>query len=99
MTNTTPAKFDEFVDYCREFYDLDRSTLYPFATEDEIRNACLAHVTDRNPPFPFDGDTMDREAVRDRILAGRAIVGLGETDFEKAIVGKPAPIRVVVDLV
>lgn len=76
----------DFTDYCQDFYDKDRSdSIYPFATESEITMAVLAHVTDPNPPFPFDGDTIDREAVRDRILAMREKTGHGETEFDLAV--------------
>ncbi len=83
---TSNKELEIFIDYCQDFYDLDRSgSIYPFATETEIRNACLAHVTDPKPSIEFDGDSLDREMVRDRILANRAVLGVGETDFEKAI--------------
>lgn len=76
----------DFTDYCQDFYDKDRDgSLYPFATESEITMAILAHVTDPNPLFPFDGDSTDREAVRDRILAMREKTGFGETDFNVAV--------------
>ncbi len=83
FTHSTVA---DFLDYCQDFYDKDRSdSIYPFATEAEIQIAVLAHVTDPNPPIPFDGDTMDREAVRDRILAMREKTGIGEPDWAKAV--------------
>lgn len=76
----------DFIDYCQDFYDKDRAgSIYPFATESEITMAILAHVTDPNPPFPFDGDSTDREAVRDRILAMREKTGKGETEFDLAV--------------
>jgi len=76
----------DFTDYCQTFYDKAISdALYPFATADEIGAAILAHVTDPNPLFPFDGDSMDREAVRDRILAMRKTTGEGETEFDLAV--------------
>lgn len=76
----------DFTDYCQDFYDKGRAnSLYPFATEAEITMAVLAHVTDPNPAFPFDGDSMDREAVRDRILAMREKTGEGETEFDLAV--------------
>lgn len=82
----TMTNLYDFTDYCQDFYDKDRSdSIYPFATESEITMAVLAHVTDPNPPFPFDGDTMDREAVRDRILAMREKTGNGETDWAVAV--------------
>ncbi len=75
----------DFVDYCQDFYDLDRSgSIYPFATEAEIQVAVLAHVSDPNPSFPFDGDSADREFVRDRILFMRKLIG-GETEWQVAV--------------
>jgi len=88
MTRTYSDRMNltDFTDYCRDFYDKDRAgSLYPFATESEITMAILAHVTDPNPLFPFDGDSTDREAVRDRILAMREKTGFGETDFNAAV--------------
>ena len=77
---------EEFTDYCREFYSIERSdSLYPFAYDVEIIMAVNGHLTDPNPLFPFDGDSADREAVRDRILNLRRIVGIGETDFDRAV--------------
>jgi hypothetical protein len=43
-------------------------------------------MTNPNPAFEFDGDSLDRETVRDLILAKRKLIGIGETDFDKAIV-------------
>ena len=75
----------DFVDYCQDFYDKDRSgSIYPFATEAEIQIAVLAHVSDPNPSLPFDGDSADRELVRDRILFMRELIG-GETDWVTAV--------------
>lgn len=100
MTSTTThLDFDftykphlaEFVDYCQDFYDKDRSgSLYPFASEAEIQIAVLAHVTDLAPAFGFDGDSADREAVRDRILAMRKLINgpeakYGPTDWVDAV--------------
>lgn len=80
------AAVEEFTDYCRSFYSLEVSdSLYPFASEMEIVEAVNAHITDPNPRFPFDGDSADREAVRDRICAVRRFLGFGEPDFDKAV--------------
>lgn len=77
---------EEFTDYCREFYSVERpGAIYPFAYEMEIVTAVNAHLTDPNPLFPFDGDSADREAVRDRILAERRLLGFEECDFDKAV--------------
>ena len=78
-----------FVAYCRSFYSIefdgDNGAIYPFATNSEIMDACIAHMINPNPAFPFDGDSTDREAVRDLILAKRKLTGHGETDFDKAV--------------
>lgn len=72
----------DFLDYCQNYYDKDRDgSIYPFASEAEIQIAVLAHVTDLNPRIPFDGDTMDREAVRDRILVIRELINGPELKF------------------
>jgi hypothetical protein len=77
---------NDFTDYCRSFYDANRpDAVYPFASEAEIRAAVLAHMTDPEPPIPFTGDSIDREAVRDRVLAIRGVTGSGETDFDLAV--------------
>ena len=82
----TWEQVEEFADYCREFYSIEQSdSLYPFAYENEIVMAINGHLTDPNPLFPFDGDSADREAVRDRILALRKLVGIGEPDFDIAV--------------
>ena len=80
-------RYEQFSEYCCEFYlfSSEETSLYPFATYDEICDAAMAHLTDPSPLFPFDGDSADREAVRDRILAVRKILGSGETDFDKAV--------------
>jgi len=84
MTNT--SLINEFTDYCQEFYSVERNgAIYPFATDEEISDAVYAHITDANPRFEFCGDTADREAVRERILAKRRITGVGETDFDRAV--------------
>lgn len=76
----------EFTHYCIEFYSLDYDgALYPFAANEEIFDAVYAHLSDPNPLFPFDGDSADREAVRDRILEKRRLIGVGETDFDRAV--------------
>lgn len=81
-----PILVADFIDYCREFYDIElEDSLYPFATSEEIRFAALAHVTDPNPKFPFDGDSFDREAVRDRIMEFRKASGRKDTDFDEII--------------
>jgi hypothetical protein len=64
MTTTNPPLLNlaEFIEYCRSFYDVDMpGSLYPMATRAAIVDAIGVHLVAR--PFPFDGDSMDREAV------------------------------------
>ncbi len=83
-----PKQVFEFLEYCESFYLIgytgEHDAIYPFAHKDEIVEAVMAHITDPNPLFPFDGDSADREAVRDRICTYRAVVG-AESDFDKAV--------------
>jgi hypothetical protein len=76
--NTNPTStvdLDWFSDYVASFYDIDRAdALYPFATSDELARAIAQHVANPSPLFPFDGDTMDREVVRDIVHANRRAV-------------------------
>lgn len=59
-----PAELADFVEYVRSFYDMRHpEVLYPMATEHEIREAVAEHV--RLAPDTFEGDSADREAVRD----------------------------------
>lgn len=73
----TKSDLLEFIEYCQMFYDVDylnrdgedeysRRALYPFATESEIVDAVLQHIALH--PYPFEGDSVDREFVRDRII-------------------------------
>ena len=82
----TMKSFEVFRDYCKSFYSIEHeNAIYPFASESEIHHACIAHMTNPNPVFEFDGDSLDRETVRDLILAKRKLIGVGETDFDKAV--------------
>jgi hypothetical protein len=59
---------DSFIKYCLQFYG--PGGLYDLgATPDEIK-AALAIRLERDP-FPFEGDTVDRELVRDIITETR----------------------------
>lgn len=81
MTN-----INDFINYCCDFYDVARpDAIYPFASTGEIVAAAAAHVANPTPAFPFDGDSTDREAVRDLILDMRRLLGIGITDFDLAI--------------
>ncbi len=62
----------EFVDYVWSFYgpgqiygDYFKNAL----TKTELKRAIKEHLA--NPPFPFDGDSVDREYVRDIMLKNR----------------------------
>lgn len=67
-SSTKPLK--EFIDYCWEFYKpkglygeyFDRNL-----TKEEVKAACL--LRSKHPTF--EGDSVDREAVRDTILFAR----------------------------
>lgn len=64
----TKSELFEFIDYCQSFYDIERDdVLYPFATESQIVDAVLQHITLRDDLF--FGDSVDRELVRDRIIS------------------------------
>ena len=57
---------NEFVKYVLEFYG--KGGLYDFgATEQDIIKATGIRLAKR-PELPFDGDTLDRELVRDILL-------------------------------
>ena len=59
---------DSFIKYCLKFYG--PGGLYDLgATYGEIE-AALAERLKRDP-FPFDGDTVDRELVRDILIETR----------------------------
>lgn len=61
-----------FVDYVSSFYDEARpDALHPFATADEIRRAVI-HYGDIVPGY--EGDSTDRERVRDLIVWAREAV-------------------------
>jgi hypothetical protein len=62
-TTPTPEDVAAFIDYVCEWYEIGNpDALDPIATRAEITAAVLRHVA--NPPFPFEGDTADRETVR-----------------------------------
>tara|TARA_A100000172_G_C3026004_1_gene104863 strand:- start:667 stop:924 length:258 start_codon:yes stop_codon:yes gene_type:complete len=59
----------EFIDYCLEFYG--DGGIYDFnMTREELTEGLERRLKNR-PDVPFDGDTIDREFVRDEVLAMR----------------------------
>ena len=65
-TPPTPEDVAAFIEYVVDWYEIGNpDALDPIATRAEIIAAVLRHVA--NPPFPFDGDTSDRECVRDSL--------------------------------
>lgn len=61
---------DDFVDYVMSFYG--KGGLYDFgATPTEVRRALNVRLAIRQD-VEFDGDTLDREMVRDIMLANRS---------------------------
>lgn len=63
-----PEQLQEFIDYCLRFY-APESDLYPEVamTPAEAYAGLLLRMT-RHPDLPFDGDTIDRELVRDAVF-------------------------------
>tara|TARA_B100000963_G_scaffold261127_1_gene229335 strand:+ start:418 stop:630 length:213 start_codon:yes stop_codon:yes gene_type:complete len=58
-----------FIDYCLAFYG--DGGIYEFSmTRDELANGLKRRLKNR-PEVPFDGDTIDREFVRDEVFAMR----------------------------
>lgn len=83
-TNPTTQEIGVFIDYCQEFYDRNRTnSLYPFADSAEIARAVLEYL--QSTTIPFDGDSIDRENVRDIICANRKKENTGTHDFDKAV--------------
>ena len=67
-------QFDEFVNYCISFYSVEqKNAIYPFATDSEIMDACMAHMTNPNPKLEFENDSYDRERVQDIIFNKRTL--------------------------
>ena len=62
----------DFIEYCCSFYQLGNAeAVYPFATRDEITAAALVRVRECSSCYPFEGDSTDREQVRDLIEDAR----------------------------
>lgn len=61
----------EFTNYCLDFYGPD-SDLYPMDMHrDEVIKALAVRMTTRKD-LEFEGDTVDREIIRDIVLDMRA---------------------------
>lgn len=70
---------EQFLEYCRDFYHEDVG-IYQIATDNELRSAVEWRIVDPS----YEGDSIDREAVRDRILEVRRNNG-GISNFQQAI--------------
>lgn len=63
-----------FVDYVMSFYSNRPDSVYPELdfTEDEVYKALAVRMTRKKyEETPFEGDTVDREIVRDIVLDSR----------------------------
>jgi hypothetical protein len=64
----TVAEVNEFIEYMQMFYGSDIECPYPmFVTVEEICQGMIDRFKCR-PSIDFDGDTIDRELVRDMII-------------------------------
>lgn len=65
------AQVLDFIDYCLMFYGDGEDALYPYGFEiSEICEGMIARMKYR-PALDWDGDTVDRELVRDFVLDAR----------------------------
>lgn len=64
---------DVFVDYMMSFYSNQPDSIYPELDfdESEIRKALNTRLTRKKYELPFEGDSVDREIVRDIVLQNR----------------------------
>lgn len=61
----------DFVDYCLDFYGHGRDAIYPHGFHfSEICEGMIARMKFR-PSLDFDGDSVDRELVRDMVFDAR----------------------------
>ena len=71
----------EFIDYMLAFYGFNGLYRFdygkPFTTA-EISKALTQHIRELGGWENFEGDTLDREAVRDRILCVRDLIKMRE---------------------
>jgi hypothetical protein len=64
----TVAEVNEFIEYMQMFYGSDIECPYPmFVTVEEICQGMIDRFKYR-PSIDFDGDSVDRELVRDMII-------------------------------
>ncbi len=64
----TVAEVNEFIEYMQMFYGSDIECPYPmFVTVEEICEGMINRFKYR-PSIDFDGDSVDRELVRDMII-------------------------------
>lgn len=67
----TVAEVNEFIEYMQMFYGSDIECPYPmFVTVEEICQGMIDRFNYR-PSIDFDGDSVDRELVRDMIIDAR----------------------------
>lgn len=65
------AKVLDFIDYCLMFYGHGPDAVYPYGFHfSEICEGMIARMQAR-PGLDFDGDSLDRELVRDFVLDAR----------------------------
>ncbi len=64
------TKASEFVDYVMSFYGDCPDAIYDYCfTKDEVIDALAIRLTDDKYDYlDFDGDSIDREVVRDIVL-------------------------------
>ena len=67
------ANHNVFVNYMMSFYSNSPDSIYPELDfdESEIRKALNTRLTRKKYELPFEGDSVDREIVRDIVLENR----------------------------
>jgi len=61
----------DFIDYCLDFYGHGDDAIYPYGFHfSEICEGMIERFKYR-PGLDFDGDSVDRELVRDMVLSAR----------------------------
>ena len=67
---TINTQTETFVQYVLDFYG--KGGIYDFgATRDDVMLALGMRMNAATSDFPFDGDSIDREIIRDYMLANR----------------------------
>lgn len=67
------AQVLDFIDYCLQFYGHGDDALYPYGFHfSEICEGLIKRFQYK-PSIDFDGDSVDRELVRDMILEAREL--------------------------